>query len=67
MIKYENKKSDNIHRKALVFFNMLSIGVYKSTALGKHYGFVVGIGDKEIHIILRRWEDDLMFEEVYDA
>ena len=67
MIKYIKTNNNNINMKRIRMFGFLDLTYYIDKNIGNHYGISIGIGNKQIHLLLRQWDTSLNLGDVYDA
>lgn len=67
MIKYIKTNSNGINMKRIRMFSVLDFSCYIDNNVGKHYGISIGIGNKQLHLLLRQWDTGLNLGKVYDA
>ena len=68
MIKYKHTNNNDVNMRKLTFFNLFDLCYYVDSNIGKHYGISIGVGTKQLHLLLRNWDTSItMRSPKYDA
>ncbi len=67
MIKYIKQNNGSIDMKRIRIFGFLDFTYYIDNNIGKHYGISIGVGNKQLHLLLRQWNTGLTSGDLYDA
>jgi hypothetical protein len=57
MIKYTQKNEFDINLRRITLFWFLDLSFYVDSNVGKHYGISIGVKTRQIHLIMRNWEE----------